>query len=248
MDTTLTVKQDYLGHSHPVTRTIEELEQIFQHLGFEIVSGRDVETAKINFEALGIKEGASIASEHDTFFINHSNDVLLRSHISPIQVRVLSERKNEDIKIVSSGKVYRRDTTGAIYRPQFFQMEGMWIDGKVSLGNMIWILSNAIRRYFDQPLKIRYRPSWFSYTEPSLLMDISCPVCRGKGCSFCFFGGWTNILGGGMIHPRLFEYLGLRKKRGFAFGLGPSRLSMLKHGVKNAALLFSNDVNFLKQF
>jgi phenylalanyl-tRNA synthetase alpha chain len=229
-----------------VVRT--EIEEIFLGLGFQIVEGPEVELDYYNFEALNFPKDHPARDMQDTFFV--SDEVLLRTHTSPVQVRTFEKTAPAvPVKIIAPGKVYREDDD-ATHSPMFHQVEGFAVDTHITLADLKGVLNSFVREMYGEKTRMRFRPSFFPFTEPSAEVDISCVICGGRGCRVCAHTGWLEILGAGMIHPRVLEVSGYdsEKVSGFAFGMGIERIAMLKYGVDNIRLFFDNDIRFLAQF
>ena len=235
------------GGLHPVTRTLERIQQLFHSLGFDVADGPEIETDAYNFTALNIPENHPARAMHDTFYLDPRH--VLRTHTSPMQVRYLESRK-PPVKVIVPGRVYRCDSD-MTHTPMFHQVEGLWVDESVTFSGLKGILIDFMRRFFEQEdLKARFRPSFFPFTEPSAEMDIGCVICHGEGCRVCSHTGWLEVLGAGMVHPNVLNPLGIDSERyiGFAFGLGVERLAMLRYGVNDLRLFFDNDLRFTRQF
>lgn len=248
IDITLPGRPVLLGKRHPLTTVMDEMKAIFIGLGFEIVEGPEVETDYYNFEALNLPKEHPARDMQDSFYI--TAETLLRTHTSPVQPRVMERKAPEvPVKVIAPGKVYRRDDD-ATHSPMFHQIEGIVIDNNISFGDLKGTLLTFSRQMFGEDREIRLRPSFFPFTEPSAEVDISCIMCQGKGCRVCSGTGWLEILGSGMIHPKVLEMSGYnpRKVTGFAFGMGVERVTMLKYGIDDLRLLFENDLRFLGQF
>ncbi len=246
LDVTLPGRSSPLGRPHPVTQTLYEIEDIFSTLGFSIAEGPEVETDYYNFEALNIPKDHPAREMQDTFYI--SADTMLRTHTSPVQIRVMQEYP-PPLKIIAPGTVYRRDSD-ITHTPMFHQVEGFMVDESVTFSNLKGVLTYFLNALFGDDTDIRFRPSFFPFTEPSAEVDIRCVMCRGKGCRVCKGSGWLEILGAGMIHPEVFKSVKYDPEAvsGFAFGIGIERVAMLKHGIDDIRLFFENDLRFLKQF
>jgi len=248
LDVTLPGTPMVSGGKHPLTLVIEEVENIFLGLGFEIVEGPEVELDYYNFEALNVPADHPARDMQDSFYI--SDEVLLRTHTSPGQVRTM-ENKNPGlpVKIIIPGRVYRRDDD-ATHSPMFHQVEGLYIGERVTFADLKGILMLFAHKIFGQEVRVRFRPSYFPFTEPSAEMDVSCVICGGIGCRTCSNTGWLEILGSGMVHPNVLRAGGYdpEKVTGFAFGMGIERIAMLKFGVDDLRLFFDNDIRFLSQF
>jgi len=245
-DPTLPGRPDELGHLHILNRTLQEIENIFSTLGFSIAEGPEVETDYYNFTAMNFPPNHPARDMHDTFFIG--KDLLLRTHTSPVQVRLM-ERQKPPIRAIMPGKTYRCDDD-ATHSPMFHQVEGLVVDEKISFVDLKAILTLFVRRMFGENSRLRFRPSFFPFTEPSAEVDMSCVKCQGKGCSLCKGTGWIEILGSGMVHPAVLKAGGVDAQRftGFAFGMGVERVAMIKHGIDNMRYFFENDIRFLDQF
>jgi phenylalanyl-tRNA synthetase alpha chain len=248
IDVTLPGRRLALGGKHPLTLTLEEIKRIFTNLGFTVAKGPEVETDYYCFEALNLPKDHPARDMQDSFYI--TEEILLRTHTSPVQVRTMqAANPGESIRIICPGKVYRRDYD-ATHSPMFQQVEGLVIDSEITFGDLKGILATFARQMFGEERKVRLRPSFFPFTEPSAEVDISCGICQGKGCRACGNTGWLEILGSGMVHPRVLEMSGFdaEKVSGFAFGMGVERIAMLKYGIDDLRLFFENDVRFLRQF
>lgn len=247
IDITIPGKRHAIGHKHPLSIVIDEITDIFTSMGYEIAEGPEVELDYYNFQALNIPEGHPARDTQDTFYIN--DKMLLRSQTSPVQIRVM-EKKKPPIKIICPGRVYRSDAVDATHSPIFNQVEGLVVDHGVTMGDLVGTLQLFARSLFGENTKIRLRPHHFQFTEPSAEVDVTCWACGGKGCRVCKNEGWIEILGAGMVHPKVLEICGLDPKEysGFAFGLGAERTTMGKFSIDDLRLLYENDVRFLKQF
>ena len=234
------------GGIHPVTRTLERIERLFQEIGFEVVEGPEIETEHYNFETLNIPAEHPARAMHDTFYF--ADGRLLRTHTSPVQIRVMAERE-PPLRIIAPGRVYRCDSD-VTHTPMFHQVEGFMVDTDVSFADLKGILHDFLQAFFERELAVRFRPSYFPFTEPSAEVDIACVICDGGGCRVCKHTGWIEILGCGMIHPNVFANVNVDNERftGFAFGIGVERLTMLRYGVNDLRLFFENDLRFLRQF
>lgn len=246
IDVTLPGRPVFRGAAHPVTKITREISDIFSRLGFDIVEGPEVETDYYNFEALNIPRYHPARDMQDTFYV--SENIVLRTHTSPTQPRVM-ERSEPPVRIIAPGKVYRCDSD-LTHTPMFHQVEGLMVDENVSFGDLKGTLSAFVHQFFDEDISLRFRPSYFPFTEPSAEVDIRCVMCRGKGCRVCSKTGWLEVLGAGMVHPAVFENVGYDtlKYSGFAFGMGIERLAMLKYGIDDLRKFFENDMRFLGQF
>lgn len=236
-----------LGHKHPLTKTIDDVEEIFIRLGFEIVEGPEIETDWHNFQALNIPKDHPSRDAFDTFYIDEN--LLLRSQTSTVQIRVM-EQKKPPLRIITAGRVYRPDAVDASHSFMFHQIEGFMVDKAVSFAELKGVLSSFVSSMFGPKTKMRFRPHYFPFTEPSAEVDISCIICQGKGCRVCGQKGWLEVLGAGMINPAVFKAVGYPsgKYTGFAFGMGIERIAMLRYGIDDIRLFFENDVRFLRQF
>ncbi|MCS7200366.1 MAG: phenylalanine--tRNA ligase subunit alpha [Caldimicrobium sp.] len=246
LDLTLPGRRPFLGGLHPLTQVIEEVCEVFTRLGFEIVTGPEIESEYYNFTALNIPEWHPARDMQATFYLQ--NGALLRTHTSPIQIRTMLERK-PPLRIIAPGKVYRCDAD-VRHSPMFHQIEGLMVDGEVSFADLKGVLAYFAREIFGEKTKLRFRPSYFPFTEPSLEMDIGCVMCEGKGCRVCGQTGWIEILGAGMVHPEVFKAVNydITQWQGFAFGLGIERITMLKYGIDDIRLFFDNHLYFLESF
>ncbi|MBF0469781.1 MAG: phenylalanine--tRNA ligase subunit alpha [Gammaproteobacteria bacterium] len=246
LDITLPGRREAEGRLHPVARTIERIEALFSRLGFRSEEGPEIEDDFHNFEALNIPESHPARAMHDTFYFDQHT--LLRTHTSPVQVRVM-EQEAPPLRIIAPGRVYRCDSD-LTHTPMFHQVEGLYVDEDVAFPDLKGILDQFLRHFFERDLKVRFRPSYFPFTEPSAEVDIECVICSGKGCRVCSHTGWIEILGCGMVHPKVFDMAKIDKERftGFAFGMGVERLAMLRYGVNDLRLFFESDLRFLRQF
>lgn len=245
-DVTLPGRGAEVGGLHPVTRTLERLEGLFAHLGFETADGPEIEDDYHNFEALNIPANHPARAMHDTFYF--ADGTLLRTHTSPVQIRYLETHK-PPLRIIAPGRVYRRDSD-VTHTPMFHQIEGLLVDESTSFAELKGILHLFLAQFFEKELSLRLRPSYFPFTEPSAEVDISCVICDAKGCRVCKHSGWLEVLGCGMVHPEVFRHVGIdsERYRGYAFGLGVERLAMLRYGVNDLRLFYENDLRFLRQF
>lgn len=246
IDITLPGKDYYFGGCHPVNKTLLEIIDIFRELGFTVEEGPEVELDYYNFEALNIPKEHPARDMQDTFYV--SEDVVLRTHTSPVQVRVM-EKKTPPLRFISPGKVYRCDSD-VTHTPMFHQVEGLMVDEDISFSHLKGVLVYFLQRLFGENIPVRFRPSFFPFTEPSTEIDIGCIICGAKGCRVCKQTGWLEVLGAGMVHPNVFKFAGYPagKYTGFAFGMGVERLTMLKYGIDDIRLFFENDIRFLRQF
>ena len=247
IDVTLPAKKDTMGHSHPNTIVMEEVERIFVGMGYEVVEGPEVETDYYNFEALNIPADHPAKDEQDTFYIN--GDFLLRTQTSGTQVHEM-EKGKLPIRMIAPGRVFRSDEVDATHSPSFHQIEGLVIDKHITFADLKGTLAEFAREMFGEETKVRFRPHHFNFTEPSAEADVSCFKCGGKGCRFCKGTGWIEILGCGMVHPNVLRMSGIDPDEysGFAFGLGLERIALLKYEIDDMRLLYENDIRFLKQF
>lgn len=248
IDITVSKKNIRVGHRHPLLSTKEELEDLFVSMGFKVINGPEIETVENNFDKLNSPANHPSRDLSDTFYIN--KDILLRTHTSPVQIRAMEEL-GAPLRMVSAGRTFRFDDVDDTHSPMFHQLEGLVIDENISMANLIHTLDIFIHEFFGKDMKTRYRPHNFPFTEPSAEVDVTCFVCRGAGCEACNDTGWSmELLGCGMVHPKVLEYCGIdsEKYTGFAFGMGIDRITMVKHGIKDIRLLFENDNRFLNQF
>ena len=248
IDVTMPGKVVQTGTIHPLRRVIEELEDIFLGMGYNVAEGPEVEFDKYNFEMLNVPVGHPARDMQDSFYV--TENTLLRTQTSSVQVRTLLAAKGQPIKIVCPGRVYRRDDDDATHSHQFMQIEGLVVDEDITLSDLKGTLKAVVKKMFGEDRKIRFRPSYFPFTEPSVEVDVSCFKCGGKGCPICKKSGWIEILGAGMVHPNVLEMSGYdtKKYRGFAFGIGVERVAMLRYGIDDIRNLYINDTRFLKQF
>lgn len=246
VDITLPGKKIALGSKHPLTQVINDLEEIFISMGFQVVRGPEIEKDYYNFEGLNIPKDHPARDTQDSFYI--TPDILLRTQTSPVQVRVMENNK-PPIRMIAPGKVYRRDAD-VTHSPMFHQIEGLVVDENISFSHLKGVLIGFIQKMFGADRKIRFRPHYFPFTEPSAEVDVSCIICGGEGCRICSQTGWLEVLGAGLVHPRVLEMVGYdsEKYSGFAFGMGVERIAMLKYSIDDIRLLFENDMRFLQQF
>ena len=249
-DVTAPGKKIELGSFHPITLVKNRVEEIFQSLGFEVVLGPEIEDEWHNFDALNIPPdhpARDVLSLGKTFYLEEKK--LMRSHTSSVQIRYM-EKNNPPLKIVAPGKVFRKDAIDATHEIEFWQLEGLMVDKKISVANFKAIMEEFLKRFFEKEMKIRLRPSYFPFTEPSFEVDISCVICGGKGCQTCKESGWIEAGGAGMVHPQVFRNCKIDPKewQGFAFGMGLTRLTMLKYKIPDIRYFHSGDLRFLKQF
>ncbi len=254
IDLTLPGVYQPIGHTHILTQTIDDICGIFEGMGFQIHEGPEIETEFNNFTALNIPADHPSRDGFDTFYLeeedstNKGRFLLLRSHTSPGQIRIM-KNMTPPLAVVIPGKVYRPDAVDASHSFMFHQIEGLLVDEDVKFSHLKGLLTTFCKRLFGEKIKMRLRPHFFPFTEPSAEVDISCYICGGKGCSVCGRKGWLEIMGCGMVNPKVFEFVGYKKKySGLAFGMGVERMAMLKHGIKDIRLFYENDLRFLKQF
>ncbi len=247
IDVTLPAKRRQIGHPHPNTLALEELERVFIGMGYEVVEGPEVELDYYNFEALNIPANHPAKDEQDTFYI--TKDILLRTQTSPCQVRTM-EKGKLPIRMIAPGRVFRADEVDATHSPSFHQIEGLVIDKGITFADLKGTLEQFAKEMFGAQTKVKFRPHHFPFTEPSAEMDVSCFKCGGKGCRFCKGEGWIEILGCGMVHPKVLRMSGIDPEvySGFAFGIGLERIALLKYEIDDMRLLYENDERFLKQF
>jgi len=246
LDVTLPGRPPWVGRKHALTRTLERLEEIFLGLGFEVAVGPHIEDDFHNFEALNFPDDHPARDEHDTFYVEGGG--LLRTHTSPVQIRVMQTRK-PPIRIVAPGRVFRNETPDASHGSEFFQLEGLYVDRDVRFGELKGVLVKFLRELYGENVGVRLRPGFFPFTEPSAEVDVECRICRGKGCGVCKGTGWVELLGSGMVDPRVFEAVGYdpNEVTGYAFGLGIDRIAMMMTGVDDIRLYLENDLRFLRQ-
>ncbi len=246
VDVSLPGRGEQTGGLHPVTRTLQRIQTYFQNIGFAVAEGPEIEDSHHNFTALNIPEHHPARAMHDTFYFNA--EMLLRTHTSPVQIRAM-EKQEPPLRLIAPGRVYRCDSD-LTHTPMFHQVEGLMVDENVSFTDLKGILSDFLQAFFEKPLEVRFRPSYFPFTEPSAEADITCVICDGEGCRVCSHTGWIEILGCGMVHPNVFEHVNIDSEKylGFAFGLGVERMAMLRYGVNDLRLFFDNDLKFLRQF
>lgn len=246
IDVTLPGRRIPVGKRHPLTQILDAVIDIFSRLGFEVVEGPEVELDYYNFEALNIPKGHPAREMQATFFI--SDDVVLRTHTSPVQARTM-EKKRPPVRVISPGAVYRCDSDPS-HSPMFHQVEGLLVDKGVTFADLKGVLTAFVHQMFGKETKLRFRPSFFPFTEPSAEIDIECFICGGKGCGICSNTGWLEILGSGMVDPAVYKFVNYDPEEvtGFAFGMGIERIAMLKFGINDIRLFFTNDLRFLRQF
>ena len=247
IDVTLPGRGQAPGGLHPVTRTLERIESIFRGMGFDVSHGPEIEDEFHNFEALNIPAHHPARAEHDTFYLGEG--MLLRTHTSNVQIRAMRAGQ-PPFRLIAPGRVYRRDQFDLTHTPMFTQVEGLVVGEGISLADLKGTLTTFARELFGESRRVRLRPSFFPYTEPSAELDISCAACEGSGCAMCKRTGWIEVLGSGMVHPAVFEAVGFDAERytGFAFGMGIERIALLKWGVEDIRLFYENDLRFLEQF
>lgn len=249
IDVTLPGRNLPIGSPHPLSRIVEEIEDFFIGLGYEVAEGYEVETDYFNFELLNLPKSHPARDMQDSFYI--SDELLLRTHTSPVQARVMKSKDGVGpVKIICPGKVYRRDSDDATHSHQFTQIEGLVVDKNIRMSDLKGTLEVFAKEVFGDAHDIRLRPSYFPFTEPSVEVDISCFKCQGAGCNICKQSGWIEILGAGMVHPNVLEMCGFDSKEysGFAFGMGPDRIAMLKYGIEDIRHFYTNDLRFISQF
>ena len=246
LDITLPGRRIKLGAKHPIIEVLQEIVAIFTPLGFQVVEGPEAELDYYNFEALNIPKEHPARDMHDTFYI--SDNLLLRTHTSPVQIRVM-ETTSPPVRIIAPGKVYRCDSDIS-HTPMFHQVEGLMVDKNITFGDLKGVLTLFVHKIFGKDTQLRFRASFFPFTEPSAEVDIQCQICKGKGCRICAGSGWLEILGAGMVHPEVFKKVNYNPEEvsGFAFGMGIERIAMLKFGIDDIRLFFENDLRFLRQF
>lgn len=237
----------YVGRLHPLTTVLNQIKSCFKQMGFDIAEGPEVETEYYNFEALNIPKGHPARDMQDTLYV--TDEIVLRTHTSPVQVRTM-EMHQPPIRIISPGRCYRKDTPDATHSPTFHQVEGLCVDEGITFADLKGVILNFAKRMFGSDIKIRFRPSFFPFTEPSAEYDFSCLMCRGKGCRICKGTGWIEISGAGMVNPAVFKYVNYdsEKYTGYAFGMGIERIAMLVYEIHDIRLFYENDMRFLQQF
>lgn len=247
IDVTLPASRYNLGHSHPNTIALEEVERIFVGMGYEVVEGPEIEYDEYNFEKLNIPANHPAKDEQDTFYIN--KNIVLRTHTSPVQARMM-EQGRLPIRMIAPGRVFRSDEVDATHSPSFHQFEGLVIDKNITFADLKGTLAEFAKELFGEATKVKFRPHHFQFTEPSAEVDVTCFKCGGSGCRFCKGSGWIEILGCGMVHPHVLEMCGIDPEEysGFAFGAGLERIALLKYEIDDMRLLYENDIRFLKQF
>jgi len=255
IDITVPAKKVEKGHLHPLTQVAEKVEEIFMSLGFSVIEGPEIENEWYNFDALNIPKDHPARDLWDTFWIkepstkNQEPKLLLRTHTSPVQIHYMEKHK-PPLRIISPGRIYRYEATDASHEINFYQVEGLMIDKDTSVANFYFIMEEFFKSFFGKETKIRLRPSFFPFTEPSFEIDVLCSICKGKGCSVCSQRGWIEIAGAGMVHPNVLKAVKINPKnwQGFAFGMGLDRLAMMKYKINDIRLFYSSDLRFLKQF
>lgn len=238
------------GHIHPISEMIIEINRIFSEMGFEVASGPELETEFYNFDALNVPANHPARDMWDTFWVKpKSEGRLMRTHTSPVQVRYMEKHK-PPFAIIAPGKVFRYEATDATHEAQFHQVEGLMVGKNISLANLKWVLAEFFEKFFGKKIEIRFRPSFFPFVEPGVEIDMSCFKCAGAGCNICKQTGWIEIMGAGMVHPKVLESAGVDSQEfsGFAFGVGIDRLAMLKYGVDDVRLFYSGDLRLVNQF
>ena len=249
IDVTLPGRREPLGHLHPLTVTMERIKGIFMAMGYSVEEGPEIERDHYNFEALNLPKDHPARDMQDSFYI--TEDILMRTHTSPVQARTMQAHEpNSPIRMIAPGRVYRRDDYDATHSPMFTQVEGLVVDKGIRFSDLKGTLEDFLRQIFDEKARVRFRPSFFPFTEPSTEVDISCVMCHGEGCRVCKGTGWLEILGAGMVHPNVLKMSGYdpEKVTGFAFGMGVERIAMLSYGIDDLRLFYDNDVRFLHQF
>jgi phenylalanyl-tRNA synthetase alpha chain len=247
IDLTLPGRGRWIGSQHPLTRTLDEIKRIFHSMGFSVATGPEIEDDYHNFEALNFPPDHPARDMQDTFFV--SEKVLLRTHTSPVQIRVM-ESTPPPVRVIIPGRVYRNEAISSRSYCLFHQVEGLYVDTGVTFSELKGTLVSFAKQFYGSDLKYRFRPSFFPFTEPSAEMDITCFLCKGKGCRVCKLTGWLEILGCGMVDPNVYKFVGYdpEKVSGYAFGMGIERIAMLRYGIDDIRILFENDIRFLKQF
>ncbi len=247
LDLTLPGRKPFVGRKHPLTKTMDEIKSIFYGMGFSVEDGPEIETDYYCFEALNMPKNHPARDMQDTLYI--TDDIVLRTHTSPVQVRVM-EKTQPPVRIIAPGRVYRRDTPDASHSPFFHQVEGLVVDKGICFGDLKGVITAFAHKMFGSDIKVRFRPSFFPFTEPSAEYDFLCVFCMGKGCRVCKNTGWVEISGAGMVDPNVFKYVNYdsEKYTGYAFGMGVDRIALLKYGIYDIRLFFENDYRFLEQF
>ncbi|MBR2717029.1 MAG: phenylalanine--tRNA ligase subunit alpha [Oscillospiraceae bacterium] len=249
LDVTMPGREIRIGRPHPLNKVIGEAKEIFIGMGFTIAEGPEVELSSYNFDRLNTEEGHPARDRQDTFYFDDNDEVLLRTQTSPVQVRVM-ETQPLPIRVISPGRVYRKDEVDATHSPMFHQIEGLVVDEGITFADLKGTLNELVHRLYGPETRTRFRPHHFPFTEPSCEVDIECFECHGKGCRVCKGEGWIELLGAGMVHPKVLEGCGIdtEKYSGFAFGVGAERMAMFRFGISDMRLLFENDTRFLEQF
>jgi phenylalanyl-tRNA synthetase alpha chain len=247
LDLTLPGRKPFVGRKHPLTQTLDEMKSIFYGMGFSVEDGPEIETDYYCFEALNMPKNHPARDMQDTLYI--TEEIVLRTHTSPVQIRVM-EKTTPPVRIIAPGRVYRRDTPDASHSPFFHQVEGLVVDEGICFGDLKGVITAFAHKMFGSDIKVRFRPSFFPFTEPSAEYDFICVFCRGKGCRVCKNTGWVEISGAGMVDPNVFKHVNYdsEKYTGYAFGMGVDRIAMLKYGIYDIRLFFENDYRFLEQF
>jgi len=247
IDYTLPVRSSFIGHKHPLLQTVDDIVSIFHGMGFEVASGPDVESNYYTFDALNTPEDHPSRDLSDTFYIKKG--VCLRTHTSPVQIRTM-EKQQPPVRIIAPGRCYRSDTPDASHSPVFYQCEGLYVDEGVTFADLKGTITAFARMMFGKDIKVRFRPHFFPFTEPSVEYDFSCVICGGKGCRVCKYNGWLEISGAGMVDPEVFKAVGYdsEKYSGFAWGMGVDRITMLRYRIDDIRLLYENDIRFIRQF
>jgi len=248
-DVTMPGKPVHIGRRHPLNKVINEAKEIFIGMGFTIAEGPEVELSEYNFDRLNTEEGHPARDRQDTFYFDDDDEVLLRTQTSPVQVHVM-ETQPLPIRIISPGRVYRKDEVDATHSPMFHQIEGLVVDEGITFADLKGTLNELVHRLYGPDTRTRFRPHHFPFTEPSCEVDVECFECRGRGCRVCKGEGWIELLGAGMVHPKVLEGCGIDTKKysGFAFGVGAERMAMFRFGISDLRLMFENDTRFLEQF
>lgn len=246
-DHTLPGRRSFVGRTHPLLQTADLIVRIFRGMGFEVASGPDIDTDFYNFDALNTPEDHPARDLSDTFYIDKG--ILLRTHTSTVQIRTMQSQE-PPVRIISPGRCYRSDTPDASHSPVFFQCEGLYVDRDVTMGDLKGVIIALAKELFGRDVKVRFRPHFFPFTEPSVEYDFSCVLCRGKGCRVCKYNGWLEISGAGMVDPEVFKAVGYDPEEftGYAFGMGVDRITMLRYRIGDIRLLYDNDIRFLRQF
>ena len=249
VDVTIPGKPVEMGHQHPMNRVLQEVKEIFIGMGYQIVDGPEIEEAAYNFTKLNIEEGHPSRDRSDTFYFDDDDSVLLRTQTSPMQIRVMEQQK-PPIRMLAPGRVFRKDEADATHSPMFHQIEGLVVDEGITMGDLKGALETLIKRLYGEDAVVRFRPHHFPFTEPSCEVDVQCFNCRGKGCPTCKGEGWIELLGAGMVHPKVLAGCGIDPEiySGFAFGIGLERMAMRRFKISDMRMIFENDIRFLSQF